>query len=202
MTSRQPRVQSGLVGAPLAAIAIGVLDVVHVRQQRAEAGVLPGLAAGEAHGSRGAAVKRAAKGDDRGPPRSVAGELDGTLDGLGAGVGEEHALLARARRDARQPLAQLHHALVVEIRAADVKEAVGRVLDRGDDLGMPVAGGRDRDAGHEVEEPVAVHVLHHDALPTRDDQRILLDVAGGGPPLVPLDDRARLGPRRGTTILG
>ena len=34
-----------LVGAPLAAVAVRVRDVVHVRQQRAEARVLAGLAA-------------------------------------------------------------------------------------------------------------------------------------------------------------
>ena len=59
-------------------------------------------------------------------------------------------------------------------------------------FGWPYPVDDDRDAGHEVEEAVAVHVLHHDALPARDDQRVLLDVAGGGPRLVALDDRAGL----------
>ena len=44
-TSMQPRVHCRLVGAELAAVAIGVRDVVHVGQQRPEAGVLARLAA-------------------------------------------------------------------------------------------------------------------------------------------------------------
>ena len=66
-----------LVGAPLAAVAVGKRDVVHVGQQRTEPGVLPRLAGGEAHRTGGAPVKRAAERDDRRAPGGVAGELDG-----------------------------------------------------------------------------------------------------------------------------
>ena len=74
-----PAVAGGLVGAELAAVAVGEGDVVHIRQQRPEAGVLAGLARGQRHRAGGAAVERAPEGDDRGAPGGVAGELDGRL---------------------------------------------------------------------------------------------------------------------------
>ena len=86
-------------------------------------------------------MERAVKRDHRGAPGRVARQLDGRLDGLGAGVGQEDALLGLARGEPAQPFAERGHALEIEVRAADVEEAIGRVLHRGDDLGMPVAGG-------------------------------------------------------------
>jgi hypothetical protein len=53
---------------------------------------------------------------------------------------------------------------------------------------VAVPGGRHRDSGHEVEEPVAVHVLDHGTLAARHDQGVLLDVAALGPLFVPADD--------------
>ena len=151
------------VGAELAAVAVAVGDVVHVRQQRPEAGVLARLARGERHRPGAPPVERPSEGDDRGAPGGVARQLDRALRRLGAGVGEEHPLPRRARGEPRQPLAEGGHALVVEVGAADVEEPSGRVLDRLDHRGVVVAGGADRDPGHEVEEAVAVDILHHRA---------------------------------------
>ena len=91
-----------LVGAELTAVPVGEGDVVHVREQGAEAGVLPRLARGEGHRARGPAVERPAEGDDRGAPGGVAGQLDRPLGRLGAGVGEEHSLARRARGEPRR----------------------------------------------------------------------------------------------------
>ena len=41
---------------------------------------------------------------------------------------------------------------------------------------MAVSGGRNRDARHEVEVAVAVHVLDHHAFAAGDDERVLLEV--------------------------
>ena len=48
-----------------------------------------------------------------------------------------------------------------------------------------VAGRRYGDAGHEVDVPIAVHVLDHGTLPASDDQRVFLDVGRRRPLLIP-----------------
>ena len=96
-----------------------------------------------------------------------------------------------------EPLAERGHPLVVEIGAADVEEASRGVLNRLDHRGVAVSGGADRDARHEVEEAVAVHVLDHGPSAPRDDERILLDVAGGRPGFVARDDGVGLRARAG-----
>src|SRR5207302_4208848 len=50
----------------------------------------------------------------------------------------------------------------------------------------------DRDAGHEVEVAVPVHVLDHGPLAARDHQRILLGVRCGRPEVLARDDLPRL----------
>ena len=60
--------------------------------------------------------------DEGGAAGGVAGQLHRAFDRLGAGVAQKDPLLLRPRRDARQPLAESGHALVVEIAAADVQE--------------------------------------------------------------------------------
>src|SRR5581483_11039828 len=72
-----------------AAQAVRVLDVVHAGEQRPDAGVVLRLRRGERDRAIGAAVKRAAEGDDLGAPGGLAGQLERTLDGLGAAVAEE-----------------------------------------------------------------------------------------------------------------
>src|SRR6266550_4089904 len=92
-------------------------------------------------------------------------------------------------------LAQRREALVVEVRAADMKEARRSVLDGFHHLRMAVARGCDRDTRHEVEEPVAVDVLDHRPRPARHGERILLGIGRRGKAVLPLDDRAGLGTR-------
>ena len=154
-------------------------------QQRSEAGMLYGLARGEAHRPVGAAVEGSLERDQRRPPRGVAHELDGSVHRLRSGVRQKHALLARPWRQGREPLAQRRHSFIVEIRAADMEEPVGGVLYRGDHLRMTVTGGGNGDARHEVEVTVPVHVLNHGTCSTRHDERVFLDVAPGRPLGIP-----------------
>src|SRR3954469_5112842 len=109
-----------------------------IRQQRAEAGVLPSLARGQGDSPGGPSVEGSPKRNNRGTSSGIAGELDGAFDSFGAGVGEKDALLRWARRQQGETFEELRHPLVVEVRSADVKKAIGRVLYRGDNLGMTV----------------------------------------------------------------
>jgi hypothetical protein len=124
------------------------------------------------------------------------GKLHCALDRFGPRVTEEDPLLARAGSEARQALAQRGHALVVEVAPADVQEAPSRVLDRLDHLGMAVPGRAHGDPRHEIEVAVTVDILHHGAFSPRDDQRVFLDVAGGGDRFIPGNDGPCIGPRR------
>src|SRR5256884_2025532 len=185
---RTPRLAATVVAAG----ALAVWDVVHLRQERRESCAVDRLARREAQAAVRAAVERPQEGDHRRAPRRDTLQLDRAFDGLGPGVRQEHALLARSRRQLGEPLTQCREALEVEVTAADVEELRRRVLNRSDDCGVAVAGGRDRDAGHEVEVAVPVHVLDHGPLAARDHQRILLGVRGGRPEVLARDDLPRL----------
>ena len=69
----------------------------------------------------------------------------------------------------------------------------GLLLNGGDDLGMAVAGGGYGDAGGEVEELVAIHVLDHDAASALGDQRIGAGVGGRDEAVIVGDDAPGIG---------
>ena len=83
---------------------------------------------------------------------------------------------------------------LVPVVARDVQELRGRLLHRGDDLRMRVAGRADRDAGREIEEPVAIHVPGLGAAAMRHHERIIARVRRRDDPGVALDHRAGLRP--------
>src|SRR6266566_9555084 len=123
-------------------------------------------------------------------------QFDRAFNGFRPRVRQEDALLGGSGRELREPLAQRGEALIVKIAAADVQKPGSRFLHRVYDFGMPVARGSDRDAGHEIEEAIAVDIFHHRALPARDRQRVFLGIRSGRPAILPFDDRAGLGARR------
>src|SRR4029077_13173377 len=85
--------------------------------------------------------------------------------------------------------------LVVEVGARHVHESPGLFLDRGDHLGMGVAGRDDRDASREIEEPVAVDVRDPAALSPVHDKRVGAGEAGRHRPGIAGDQGGRLGSR-------
>ena len=165
-------------------------------QEGREARALHRLARGQTEAAIAPAVEGAEEADDGGTASRVPGQLDRALDRFRARVRQEHALLTWPGRELGEPLAQRREALVVEVRATDMKEARRGVLDRLHDFGMPVARGRHRDARHEIEEAIAVHVLDHGALAARHGERILLGVRRRREAVLASDDRAGLWPRR------
>ena len=117
-------------------------------------------------------MERAEERDGPRPAGVPAGQLQARFERLGPAVGEEDALGPGAGREFRQLLGQVDLRLIVEIGAGHVQQLVGLVLDGGDDFGMAVPGRRHRDAGREVEEEIAVHVLDDRAAAAGTDQRI------------------------------
>jgi len=88
----------------------------------------------------------------------MARDLDGVLHRLRAGGDEDRFLLEIARRDAVQPLGQVHVVLVRNDLVAGMGEAVELCLDGLDHLGMAMTGVDDRDAAGEVDIAVALDV--------------------------------------------
>src|SRR5438034_1488846 len=75
-------------------------QVVDLRQQRSEPGLVGLHLAGEADAGERAAVEAAREGDQRGAPRVKARDLDGVLDRFRAG-GEKDGLLGGCARGER-----------------------------------------------------------------------------------------------------
>ena len=168
--------------------------VVDARQERPEAIVVLGLGGGEADRAIGATVEGAEEREQVRAAGVVPGELDRGLDRLRAGVPEEDAGRPADRRDPRHLGRGLGVDRKVEVRGAEVDELGRLALDRGDDAGVGVAGGRDRDPRREVQEQVAVDVLDRRAAPADGDDRVRARKAGRRPAMVELD----VGPRLGT----
>ncbi len=134
--------------------------------------------------------------DERDVARPASGkpsELHRPLDRLSARVGEEH-LGRNAGEDLRlESLSELDLRLVVEICARHMEEPPGLLLDRGDHLGVGVAGRDHRDAGGEIQEPVAVYVGDPAALAPVHHKGVGAGEAGRHGPGVPGDQGSRLG---------
>ena len=171
---------AGIIGQVVrTAIAIPVGDMMDSGKEGGEVKPLFGLAGRQAQGAHGPAMEGTEEGDDVGTLGVIANQLDGGLDGLGARIRKKDTPLSFHRHHPRQSLGQVRERLVVKIGRADVEEFLGLPLDRLDHLGMAVSSGVDRDARHEIEEAVAVHVLDHRPLPSGDDQRIFLYIGAG-----------------------
>ena len=84
----------------------------------------------------------------------------------------------------------------VEVGGAEVEQVTGLAPDRADDVLVAVAGRVDRDAGREVEEEVAVDVLHHEAVAAHGHDGVGTRQAGRSDALVEGDVRAGLGTRQ------
>src|SRR5205823_1607134 len=78
---------------------------------------------------------------------------------------------------------------IVEVGPRHVQQLGGLVLDGGDDSRVAVAGGADRDAGREVEEAVAVHILHYRSIAAGASQWINAGVRRRGETLVVFNQR-------------
>ncbi len=96
------------------------------------------------------------------------------------------------RSDAGQLGAHLGVDGQVEVGAV-VDQLAGLVLDRGDDVGMAMAGRGDGDTGVEVEKEVAVDVLDRASLAPNRHDRIRSRHAGRSPLAVELEVSARSG---------
>ena len=118
-------------------------------------------------------MERAEERHDVGPAGCPPGQLDRGLDDLGAGVAEIRPRpTAGDRRDLGEALADLGVDRQVEVARGEVDELGRLLLDRGDDLGVGMAGRVHRDAGGEVEEEVAVDVLDRQAVTADGHDRI------------------------------
>jgi hypothetical protein len=106
-------------------------------------------------------VEAVVEGHDPRATGRVARHLDHVLDRLGTGVDQEGALLVVSRGQLIQTLTDLDVARVGGHHEAGVGEESRLLPDGLDDQGGAVAGVGRRDAGAEVDQPVAVDVLEY-----------------------------------------
>ena len=178
-------------------IAVRVVGVDDLRQERRVAAALHRLARRERERAIGPAVEAAVERDDLLPARAQPRQLDRRLHDLGSGVGEEHAPRTGPRCLPRQALGQRHDVLVVEVGGTRVEEPLRLGPDRGHDVRMAVARRHHRDPRREVEVTVAVGVFHHRPAGPLHHQRVVLAVVLRHHAAVALDDGAGTGAGRG-----
>ena len=144
---------------------------VDLGRERAEAGLVRLHLARHRHREQRAPVERVVERDDRGPPCRPARDLHRVLDRFGARVHENRALLAAtARRELREPPADLDVRLVDADHEALVEVAIGLLLDRLDDRRVPVPRVLAADPAAEVDEGAPVRIGDSRALGVGDDE--------------------------------
>ncbi len=168
--------------------AVGcVVDAAH---EGRDAGPILGLGRGQGDGAHGAAVESAQERDEGMPTAGLAGELERGLHRFRTAVAQVDPLGAADGRDPGDGLTRLRVDGWIEVRGAVVHQLVGLRLDGIDDRRMRVTGGVDRDAGAEVDEEVAVDVLHRGTVAADRHEGIDARQAWRRPPVVILHVRA------------
>jgi len=156
-------------------VRVGERDMPHAGHRREKALLLREPAGGERQAAHRATMKAAQKADKALPPGRIACELDRRFDGFRARVGVKDAHLFTHRRDRVDLFTQRHHRVVI-IVGRDVDEFLDLLLDGPDDLGMRMAGRKDRDAGGKVNVAIAIHVPTFGALAVIHDKRVIARV--------------------------
>ena len=170
-----------------AAQAVGVLHAVDLGRARSEAGLVRIRLAGQRQRHVRASVERVRERHDALAPGGHARDLDRVLDRFGARVGQEHPLLARARRDRGEALGELDVARMHAHGEAEVLEFAQLGFDGRTDARMRVPDVHRGDAGGPVEVARALGVPHVRAVgPNRVEgvDRVGGPSDGGGAPAV------------------
>ena len=162
---------------------LGAIDVGHrqphdLRGERAHAFLEEAVLAREAQREQRAAVIRALETDDGRPPGVRARRLHRVLHRFGAAVGQQRLLGEGAGCHLVQQLAHAHVRFVGAHQRAHVHELLRFLVHRLDDGGRAVADGQRADAAHEVDEGVAVDVVHERAFRALDHDIGRLTEAG------------------------
>ncbi|CVN11728.1 Uncharacterised protein [Streptococcus pneumoniae] len=138
---------------------VGAGHAVDLGGERSEAVLVGHGLGGQRHRQGGAAVIGVVERGHGLLAGVGAGHLDGVLHGLGAGIEQGGAGLAGDRAGAVQLLGHGHVALVGRDHERGVGELRDLLLDGGHDARVGGAHGGDGDAGGQIDQAVAVHVL-------------------------------------------
>ena len=171
-----------------AAIAIGVGNVDHPRDERTEAAALRRAAGGQRESTVGAPMKGVGEGNELVPARINPRQFHGGFNRFRSRVAEIDAFPPRAGRNLGEFPGQGHQAGVVEIRPRHMDQFRGLRSDGADDLRVAVPGGDHGDPGAEVQEPIAVHVLDQRAPASLGDERIAAGIGRRDIEVILFDD--------------
>jgi len=153
------RALGGGLAVQSVAVRVGAGDPVELRGEGAEAALVGGDLGRQSHGQGGASVEGVVEADHCLAAGVLACELDGVLDGLRPGVEQRGLLREAARGQGVQAFGDLDVSGVPRDGEGGVRQVLGLLLDCSDDRRRRTAHGCHRDAGSEVDETVAVHVL-------------------------------------------
>jgi hypothetical protein len=120
----------------------------------------------------------------------IPGQLDRRFDRLGTGVREKGFHPSADGCDLRQPFAKLYLQLVIVV-GGNVKELRGLLGNGAHNVGMRVAGGRDRDACTAIQIHVAVNVFDDRAVASGHDERRTPRIRRRHDRAIALENRAR-----------
>ncbi len=158
------QVLDGLLGLVQRHSLAGERDVIDLRREGAEAGLVRLHLAGERHGEQAAPMESAAEGDHARALGVRARDFDGVLHRLGPGREQRGLLRKVAGRQRVELLGQRHVALVRHDLITSVGEALQLLLDGGDDFRMAMPGIEHRDAPGEVDVATAFDIPEFGAL--------------------------------------
>ena len=174
----------------------------HARNQRRKPAPLLRLRRGQRQRAHGASVKRAEERDDVLTLGVIARQLQRALNRLRAGVAVVNLVRPRHGRNLRQPRRQIHHVLVIKIRARHVDQFARLLLNGGDHIGMAVAGRSHGNAGGKIKKLVAIDIGHHDAAAALGHQRIRTRIGRRNIFLIALEHALGVRPGQGGLDLG
>ena len=147
--------------------------MLNAAQQRAEVLALGVLRRGQRKRTHGAAMEAAVERDQLVALGGVTSQLDGALNGFRARVAEEHLPVVRRRHGGYQPFGELRHVVMIKIRAGDVDQFRGLLLNGFYHFRMAVARRADGDTRAEIQERISVRIFHDSAVAALGDKRIV-----------------------------
>src|ERR1700733_1622728 len=156
-----------------AAIGVGIGRMENSGKQSAKMLPLDGFAGGQRQRTKSAAVKTSVKGDELVAFCVVTRQFHGRFNGFGAGIPEVNFFGSAAGSDRRQLFSQVHHSLVVKIRARHMNQFSSLLLYGCNYLRVAMSGSHDRYSRGKIQKGISILILDNRAATLFGDEGIV-----------------------------